>query len=166
VVAGVLGVAAYSLVVFALRGPLQFGAGCAYAFYALLLLNTCFSVSFTEAAFGIRSPSDALINIPLVGMYLAFPWVVGQSLLFFFLMGVFFTTAMIKYANWLTMVEANYFLRRKIIANGCGAALSLVTAAAIATLAHDDTTIAIATALYFYGNVHTLMIDPLYRLKS
>jgi hypothetical protein len=64
------------------------------------------------------------------------------------------------------MVEANYFLRRKIIANGCGAALSLVTAAAIATLAHDETTIAIATALYLYGNVHTLMIDPLYRLKS
>ena len=133
------------------------------AFYLLLLLNTYFSVTFTEAACRVRCPSDVVVSVVLIVMYLVLPWSVHQPQWFFLLMAAFFCLAVVKYANWLTRVDAAFFLRRKIIANTLGAAESVAALAGLTLLDRPELVTLIALVLYAYGNLHTLLIDPLYR---
>ena len=132
-------------------------------FYLLLMFNSYFSISFTESMYGVRCLSDEVMNVPLGFMYLGMPWLVDQPLWFFLAMSAFFVIALFKYVNWLTRISANYFLRRKILANGLGAMLGL--AAALAILYWDKQTIVAvaATAVFAVANVQTLLLDPLYR---
>ncbi len=132
-------------------------------FYLLLMFNSYFSISFTESLYGVRCLSDEAINVPLGFMYLGLPWLADQPFWFFLLMGAFFILAMCKYVNWLTRISANYFLRRKILANGLGALLGLAAAMAILYWDRPANIAVVATAVFAVANVQTLLIDPLYR---
>ena len=73
---------------------------------------------------------------------------------------------MMKYANWITLVDGQFFLRRKICANGLAGIFSLAVSACIYVFAGHTATITLVAAMVFaYGNVHTIWIDPLYREK-
>ncbi|HUU81962.1 MAG TPA: hypothetical protein VM243_00535 [Phycisphaerae bacterium] len=165
VLVGTLMLAVYAGAVLGLGRPHTPVAALNTAFYLLLLLNTYFSVSFTEAVFKVRCRSDAAVSTVLVGLYLALPWSVDVPSRFFLLMALFFSLAVVKYANWLTRIDAGFFLRRKIMANSCGAAMGILTAGALALWDRPLWVTAIALAAYAYGNLHTLLLDPLYRLR-
>ena len=165
VLIGTIGLAVYAAAIFAMRRPHTLVGGLNTAFYLLLVLNTYFSVSFTEAALKVRCPSDAGISTVLVVLYLALPWAAHHPLAFYLLVALFFSLAVVKYANWLPRVEASFFLRRKIIANSCGAAEGIVAVAALALFDRPLWVTAVAVAAYAYGNFHTLVLDPLYRLR-
>ncbi len=163
VLAGVLVLAAYATAVFAFVGPRDADASFCLGFYLLLVLNSYFSISFTEAAFRVRCISDALINVPLVAAYLGLPWLLGSPLWFFMAMAFFFGLAAIKYTNWISRIQADFFRRRKITANTLASLECLLVLAALHFLDEPAWAVGIAFGLYAYGNVHTLIVDPLYR---
>lgn len=165
VLIGTVVLAVYAGAVFALGRPHSLVAGLNTVFYLLLVLNTYFSLSFTEASLPVRCPSDAAISTVLLVLYLALPWAVHHPLAFYLLVAVFFSLAVVKYANWLTRVEAGFFLRRKIIADSCGAAEGILAVGALALLDQPLWITVVAVAAYAYGNLHTLLVDPLYRLR-
>ena len=160
-----VGLAAYAVVVTLLRRSDESATLFNLAFFLLLTLNTYFSMSFTEAAFGVRNVVDTGINALLMIGYLAAPWVMGNTMHFFLCMGLFFCVAIMKYAAWLKSLDAGFFLRRKIIANACGAMLSLLVISMISILnsTFDSAVAGGACALYAGANVWVLLIDPLYR---
>lgn len=160
-----VGLAVYAGVVFALRRPHTLVGGLNTAFYLMLVLNTYFSLSFTEAALRVRCPSDAAISTLLLVLYLALPGTVHDPVWFYLLTALLFSLAVVKYANWLARVEANFFLRRKIIANSCGAAAGILAVGALALFDRPLWVTVVAVAAYAYGNHHTLVLDPLYRLR-
>ncbi|MCH7812841.1 MAG: hypothetical protein IID40_02350 [Planctomycetes bacterium] len=163
VLAGVLGLTLYTGLIVWWRGAWTTIALLNTAFYLLLLANSYFSITFTEAVYKVRCASDGLLSSVLVIGYLLLPWTVDRARWFYLLMALFFCLAVLKYANWLSRLEANFFLRRKIMANTCGAAECLLTTAALAWFEAELTVVSVAVALYAYGNLHTLLIDPLYR---
>lgn len=170
------GLAGYAVVVTLLRRFDDAATLFNLAFFLLLTLNTYFSVSFTEAAFGVRNPlplrrtwGQAGINALLMIGYLAAPWAMRNTMHFFLCMGLFFCVAIIKYAAWLNPgapgLDARFFLRRKIIANACGAVLSLLVVLTLSVWGStlDLTAAGAACTLYAGANVWVLLIDPLYR---
>ncbi|MCH7701094.1 MAG: hypothetical protein IID37_05355 [Planctomycetes bacterium] len=160
-----VGLAGYAVVVTLLRRFDDAATVFNLAFFLLLTLNTYFSVSFTEAAFGVRNVVDAGINALLMIGYLAAPWAMGNTMHFFLCMGLFFCVAIIKYAAWLKILDARFFLRRKIIANACGAVLSLLVVLTLSVWGStfNSPAAGAACALYAGANVWVLLIDPLYR---
>jgi hypothetical protein len=163
VLAGTVVLAVYAGLIFAERGGRTPTAGLALGFYLLLVLNTYFSLAFTEAVYRVRCLSDIVINIPLVALYHGLPWLVVDASRFFLGMGVFFALAVVKYANWLGRIEGRFFLRRKIMANSLAGALCLLIVAGLELLEQPLLPVAVGFGIYAYGNVHTLMVDPLYR---
>jgi len=161
--AAVVVLALYAVIVFTAAGPRTLSAGLLLGFYLLLVLNSYFSISFPEAVFRVRCPSDTAINVSLVAIYLGLPWLVRDPLWFFVTMAVFFCLAVIKYANWLTRIEANFFLRRKIMANALAGLECLLVVAALQRFQGTLWPVVLALILYICGTVHTLLIDPLYR---
>ena len=156
-------VVVYAMVVYVLCMDHTVTSAADQLFYLLLMFNSYFSVSFTESVYGVRCMSDEAINVPLVFMYLGLPWLVDQPLWFFLVMSAFFVIALFKYVNWLTRVSANYFLRRKIVANGLGAMLGLAAAMAILYWDRPMIIAVVTTAVFAVANVQTLLLDPLYR---
>ena len=165
VLAAVAVLAVYAVVVFATAGPHTLSAGLALGFYVLLVLNTYFSISFTEAVFRVRCLSDTAVNVPLIAAYLGLPWLALHPVWFFLTLAGFFGLAAVKYANWLTRIDASFFLRRKIIANTLGGLECLLVVAALHYYSGNVWPIALALILYAYGNIHTLLLDPLYRVR-
>jgi|GEM_PF-6040827 len=159
-------VVAQGIVAFVLRGQYTNVTVCGFVFFLLLMLNTYVSLSFTDSVYRVRCLSDGVINLPLVAAYLALPWLVHKPFWFFLVLGAFFCIAMMRYANWITLVDGAFFLRRKIFANGLAGTLSLVAAAASHILeSHTAAIMLIATIIFAYANIHTLWLDPLYREK-
>jgi len=163
VLLGVLAGGLYAAVVWALwtqRGTI---ATANLVFYLLLLLNTYFSMTFTEAAFRVRCPSDVAISLLLVALFIALPWTMDRATWFYLAMTLFFCAAVAKYTNWLTRVDASFFLRRKILINTSGIVLNFLATAGTIFTGEERLVVLTATVLYAYGNLHTLVIDPLYR---
>lgn len=158
-------IASYAVAVFIFRPPYTIVSAINLVFYLLLMLNTYFSVSFTESTYGLRCRSDDMINVPLVLLYLGLPWLTHTALWFCVAECAFFTIALIKYANWMQRLEANFFLRRKIIGNGLAALLGLAAVAALLVFERPTIVVGAATLVFTYANVHTLWLDPLYREK-
>lgn len=161
--ATVLAVTVYGVLVACCSGPMTLASFLNLTFYVFLMLNTFFSVSFTESTYHLRCFSDEVLNVPLAGFYLAFPWLTRDTFWFHLCMSLFFSVAMMKYANWLSRLDANYFLRRKILANGFGCVLCGGGAAAMLLLQRYELWALIGVIAFGYANVHTLWLDPLYR---
>lgn len=116
---------------------------------------------------GARCLPDGVTRLPLVAGYFALPRLVHRPFWFFLGLDVFSCVAMMRYANWITLVDGAFFFRRKIIANGLAGTLSLVVAAATHVLkGHASTMTLVATNMFAYANVYTLWLDPLYREKK
>lgn len=165
VLAGVLGLAVYAVLAAAAGHSWSAATVLNTALYLLLLLNTYFSVSFTESALRMRCRSDAAISAVLLVLYLALPCTVHDPGRFYLLMALFFSLAVVKYANWLGRVEGDFFLRRKIIANSCGAAGGILAVGVLILFDRPLWVTVLAVAAYAYGSLHTLVLDPLYRLR-
>lgn len=161
--ATVIAVTAYGVLVSLSAGSLTAAASSNLVFFVLLMLNTYFSVTYTESKYHVRCLSDEVFNVPLAALYLAFPWLTRETFWFYLAMSIFFSLAMMKYANWLTRIEAGYFLRRKILANGFGCVLCGVGAAVVLIIGETTPGAWMGVLVFGYANVHTLWIDPLYR---
>ena len=154
----------YSFIVVVARDP-DIEAWLCLGFHALLLVNTFYSVSFTEDRYAVRAISDGILSTPLGLAYFLFPWLVKDSTAFFLAMGLFFSLAAARYANWLNYIDASFFIRRKVIANSAGAILCIGTLLGLRYFDHQIAVLSTTLGLYTYGNIHTLAIDPLYRHK-
>ena len=157
--------AAYSIGVFAWADAHTVAAGSNLAFYLLLIVNTYFSLLFTETTYRVRDTLDVALSIVLGACYLLLPWLVGDSVRFHCCLALFFGVAAIKYTSWLRLLDARFFLRRKITVNTCGAMLSAIVVSGIAMSGQRysmEITVA-ALGIYAIANVWVLIVDPLYR---
>ena len=163
VLAGVIILAAYAGILFLTFLESTLETALVLSTYLWLLVNTYCSVSYTDATFGIRCLSDTILNILLVGFYLGMPLLASTPLAYFFVLAWFFATASLKYSNWVNRIDAPVFLRRKIIVNVLVVHFSLIAVVLLYFLKQEFSILVGAATVYAYGNIHTLVVDPLYR---
>ncbi len=163
VLAGVIILAAYSGILFLTILETTVETALVLSTYLWLLINTYFSVSYTDANFGIRCLSDTLLNIFLLGFYLGMPLLASTPLTYLFVLAFFFATASLKYSNWVSRIDAQAFLRRKVLVNVLVVHFSLIAVASLYFFKQEFLVLVGAAVVYSYGNIHTLVVDPLYR---
>jgi len=132
-------------------------------YYLLVVLNSYFSLRFTEETFAVRTPVDGAINGVLGAGYAALPWAVHSSIWFHLGLAAFFAIAVVKYATWLAFIDSRFFLRRKIAANSLAGLLSLAAVAATVAWGPAGWIPLVALAMFGIGNLWALVLDPLYR---
>lgn len=164
VAVGTATLAVYVIAVYLFAGrdaglPALFNLG----FYLILLVQTYYSLSFTEAAYRVRCPSDAIISVPLLGLYVVHPWLMARPFWFWLLMAAYFVCAVMKYANWVNRVDDRFFLRRKLLVNCLGVLMCVAITGWLAATTTSLWATATGFALFAGATVYTLKIDPLYR---
>ena len=131
-------------------------------FYAVLVINTWFSIRF----FAHLPPTDrneTLIDGILTILYLALALTIGRTVPFMGIATVLFLSAVAKYALLLRLIEYPRTLRRKMVIDCLGALLCLV--ALVAAMAGFDSASAWALAAVFAAaNVFLLLVRPMYRV--
>ncbi|MDZ4227337.1 MAG: hypothetical protein U1D26_02550 [Patescibacteria group bacterium] len=132
-------------------------------FYAIILINTFFSIRFFTR---ITPPSRAqnLIDAALVVSYLALAFSLGHEWAFIFFALVVFIMAPIKYVLMLGVVPMESLLKKKLLIDLAG---TVMCAAALigAVLLDYPLTSAWAMAIIFtLANIYLLAIRPMYRL--
>ena len=164
IVAGAAVLAVYALIVTVVLQASTPSTWPNLGYYLLLVLNSSVSLRFTEAAFAVRTPSEAVINTVLGLGYLVLPWAVGSTAWFHLAVAVFFVIAAVKYLGWLHIVEARSFLRRKIGANTLAGLLSLAAVGATIWWGPAGWIPLLVVMVFALGNVWVLVVDPLYRM--
>jgi hypothetical protein len=129
-------------------------------FYAVLVLNTFYSVRFFDA---LPPPDrdERIIDGVLTVLYVALAATIGALVLFATVATLLFLAAVAKYVLLLRVMDRSDILRRKILIDGLGVALC--AAALVASLLFDPLWTAWAAALLFAAaNVYLLAIRPMY----
>ena len=129
-------------------------------FYAVLVLNTFYSVRFFDA---LPPPDrdERIIDGILTVLYLALAGTIGLTVLFATVSTLLFIAAVAKYVLLLRVMARPDILRRKILIDGLG--LVLCVATLIAALVFDPLWSAWAQALIFSAaNLYLLAIRPMY----
>ncbi|MDO8562146.1 MAG: hypothetical protein Q7S05_05005 [bacterium] len=131
-------------------------------FYAVLVLNTFFSIRF-YAKIQPKNVSQATIDVILVLTYIVLGLSLGRPVAFVFAALCLFIAAPIKYMLMLGLIPYEALLKRKILIDSQGTALcALVLAGTLAGYAFAS---AWAFAILFtLANVYLLLIRPMYRL--
>jgi hypothetical protein len=129
-------------------------------FYAVLVLNTYFSIRFFESL-PPQDRDERAIDAILVVLYLALAASIGAPLAFALVAVLLFAAATAKYVLLLPVVDRRDILMRKILIDGLGLALCL--AMLLGTLLADPGWSAWAAAIIFaIANVYLLAIRPMY----
>ncbi len=131
-------------------------------FYAVLVINTFFSIRF----FSRIAPEDrsqVAIDTALVLLYLALAFSLGRAIPFAFFALCLFIAASTKYPLLLLVIPQTNVLKRKILIDLMGtAACAVVLGGTILGYAFGS---AWAAAISFtLANVYFLLIRPMYRL--
>lgn len=131
-------------------------------FYAVLVLNTFFSVRF-YSALQPKNSSQVCIDAVLVVAYIALAFSLGRPISFAFAALCLFIIAPQKYALMLELVPHATLLRNKILIDLSGAMLSAaVLGATIAGYAYAGAWV--LAVLFTLANIYLLFIRPMYRL--
>ncbi|MBI2612939.1 hypothetical protein HYW59_03985 [Candidatus Kaiserbacteria bacterium] len=133
-------------------------------FYALLILNTFFSVRF----FSSLLPADLLqkvIDTVLLAFYLLLAFSMNDEVRFFLIALGLFLVASVKYVFLLKHTSYEKILRRKIRVNlvgaaACGAAWGGVV------LGYPLESVWMAVVAFAIANIHLLLIRPIYVLEQ
>jgi hypothetical protein len=129
-------------------------------FYAVLVLNTFYSVRYFDA----QPPQDRderVIDTLLAVDYLALAAAIGAPLWFALLSALLFALSIGKYVLLLPVLDHPQPLHRKIRINSLGLAVCLATALGVWLV--DPLRSAWAQAILFAAaNVYLLWINPLY----
>jgi hypothetical protein len=131
-------------------------------FYAVLVVNTWFSVRF----FSRLPPIDrdeALIDGFLTVLYVGLAFAIGRNIPFIAIATVMFFAAVSKYALLLRIMDLPRTLWRKMAIDSLGGLLCLV--ALIGALSGYEIESTWALALVFLvANVFLLLVQPMYRV--
>jgi hypothetical protein len=129
-------------------------------FYAVLVLNTYFSIRFFESL-QPKERDERAIDSTLVVLYLALAASMGAPLAFALVAVLLFAAATAKYVLLLPVMDRRDILIRKILIDGLGLALCL--AMLLGTLLADPWWTAWAAAIIFaVANLYLLAIRPMY----
>jgi len=131
-------------------------------FYAVLVVNTFFSIRFFPRI-APENASQVAIDAVLVFLYLALAASIGRPVQFAFFALCLFIAASTKYPLLLLVIPQTNVLKRKILIDLMGtAACAVVLGATILGYAFGA---AWAAAIGFtLANVYLLLIRPMYRL--
>ncbi len=131
-------------------------------FYAVLVLNTFFSIRF-YSALQPKNASQFLIDAVLVILYAVLALSLGRPVAFAYAALWLFMMAPQKYALMLGFVPHTVLLRNKILIDLSGTVLCAAILGA--TIAGYSLAAAWALAgLFVLANVYLLLIRPMYRL--
>ena len=131
-------------------------------FYAVLVVNTFFSVRFFSHI-APENKSQFAIDTVLVILYLALASSMGYPFTFAFFALCLFIAASSKYPLLLLVISQTNVLKRKILIDLMGTAACAAVLGA--TVAGYPLEAAWAAAIGFtLGNVYFLLINPMYRL--
>src|SRR5262245_28754476 len=103
------GLAAYAVIVALAWRPPAPSTWMNLLYYLLVVLNSYFSLRFTEGTFAVRTPVDGAVNGVLGAGYAALPWAVHSSIWFHLGLAAFFAIAVVKYATWLAFIDSRFF---------------------------------------------------------
>ena len=132
-------------------------------FYALLVLNTFFSVRLF-ASIMPEDRSQMLVDTVLVVCYIGLALSLGREWAFPFFALCIFVAAPIKYALVVGSVPYSQLLRKKLIIDLLGAALCAFALLGAVFLNYPLTTAWLFATIFALANIYVLVIRPLYRL--
>lgn len=133
-------------------------------FYALLIVNTYFSVKLF-GAITVYDRKQNLIDCVLFLFYLGMAFSVGKPALFAFLLAVFFAVATLKYVFMLGAVPHPQLLKRKITADILGTMFGLAVFGGV-VLGYETFSLWAMAAVFGLANVGMFFVYPLYRLDG
>lgn len=133
-------------------------------FYAILTLNTYFSVRF-YTAFTPESAFQTGIDLALAGAYIALALSIGIPVAFSFFALLIFVVAPAKYAHLLGKTSHDATLRKKILIDLLGTIMCVgVLGLTLAGLEYKAAWI--LTGLFGIANLYLLGIRPMYRFTE
>jgi hypothetical protein len=131
-------------------------------FYAVLVLNTYFSIQF-YAKIEPRNASQATIDTILVLIYIVLGLSLGHPVVFTVAALCLFIAAPVKYMLMLGKIPYEALLRKKIRIDGQGTALC--AAVLLGTLAgYGPASAWVLAVLFSLANIYLLLVRPMYRL--
>lgn len=129
-------------------------------FYAVLVLNTFFSVRFFDAL-PPQGRDERTIDGVLAALYVALAATIGWLVGFAVVAVILFAAATLKYVRLLPVMDRRDILARKIAIDGLG--LAMCIAGLVATLWWDALWAAWGMAIVFaVANVWLLALRPMY----
>ncbi|MDO8521676.1 MAG: hypothetical protein Q7S08_00100 [bacterium] len=131
-------------------------------FYAVLVLNTFFSIRF-YAGIQPQSFPQMFIDVVLVVAYIAVALSIGQAFLFAWTALFLFVAAPIKYALMLVTIHHRELLQRKIFIDSMGA-VSCAVFLVFTMLGYPLEAAWVFAIVFSLANVYLLLIHPMYRL--
>ena len=132
------------------------------AYYAVLLINTFFSIR-TLSAITPTNTVQTLFDVVLAALYCALALSFGSVLLFSGISASLFFIAIAKYVHLDRLIAKPKLLHRKIQINALGALLSLL-AFGMATFGPIDISAWTLCVVFSLANIYLLAINPMYRL--
>ena len=129
-------------------------------FYAVLVLNTFFSIRFFDTL-PPRDRDERIIDAVLAVVYVVLAAAIGALQWFALLATLLFAAAVAKYVLLLPVMDRRTLLMRKIRIDALG--LALCAATALATALWDPLLSAWGQAILFaLANVYFLAVNPMY----
>lgn len=135
-------------------------AAATAVFYAVLLVNTYFSIRF----FRMQPPQERderVVDAILVAAYLALGASIGRVTIFLAVSVALFVAATLKYVRLIGILERPDLARRKITLNGLGVVLC-AGSLAIALGGYAVAAVCIQAIIFALANVYLLVIRPMY----
>lgn len=130
-------------------------------FYVVITINTFYSVRFFSS-FTPPHLIQTLVDCALLAAYVALALSIGNAPLFSFFALAIFVVAPMKYAHLLGKTPYDATLRKKILIDLWGNALTAVVFAATAFGYPIEAAWFLAT-IFFIANIYWLIISPMYR---
>lgn len=132
-------------------------------FYAVLLVNTRYSIAFFSGIIPHRARGQRGFDFVLALLYFALAFSLHEPVAFATIACLLFLTASLKYVAVLGIVPYRATLVRKIRIDLCGGVLGASVAAGMmmGQVMHAAWALAFAFAL---ANLYLLAVDPMYRV--
>jgi hypothetical protein len=129
--------------------------------YAVLLINTYFSVSHFSKIIPANVFPQKMIDAALVVFYLVLAATLDDPMLFMFALTVFFAIATFKYTSALPLVAEPARLYRKIKVDALGTIGSAFTLCGVLFVSLSVAT-ALWTIVFGVASIYLLFVNPLY----
>ncbi len=140
-------------------GPLTVTAATAL-FYAVLLVNTYFSIRFFNGL-PPEGRDERVVDGALVAIYVALGLTIGRALPFAFLTLMLFAVAIAKYQLMKPMGVRRDILDGKIAIDACGLLLCTLATAGV-WLGYPEPSVWAQAIVFALANVYLLAIKPMY----
>jgi hypothetical protein len=133
-------------------------------FYAVLVVNTWFSIRFFSNLPPVER-DESIIDGILAVLYVALAFALGQTVTFLAIATILFAFAIPKYALLLRLIDFPHTLKRKMVFDALGTLLCL--AALIGALAgYPMESIWVLAVVFTLANLILLTVWPMYRVLA